>query len=76
MAGEYAPYPARVLDLRFPNFQILEGNSLAVEHPIDVMVRLHKELCRVRKGLVACEPRCHGVSMGADDRQVPDLFVE
>ena len=56
MAGEDAPHLARVLQLRLPDFKILHGNALAVEHPIDVVIGLHKQLCRVGEGLVFCKP--------------------
>jgi hypothetical protein len=57
MTGEDAPDFPCVRQLWLPNLQILKGDSLAVEHPINVMVGLHEELCRIGERLVLCKPR-------------------
>jgi hypothetical protein len=76
MAGEDAPYPAWILDFRLPDFKVLKGNALAVEHPIDIMIRLNEKFRRVRKGLVRGKPACHGVTMRADDWKALYFLIE
>ena len=41
MTGENTPDASRILQCRSPNLQILERNSLAVEHAENVVVGLH-----------------------------------
>ena len=76
MAGENAPDLARVLDLRLPNLQVFEGNPLAIEHPVDIVIGLDEQHCRVRKGLVLRKPGRLRMPVRTDDRQGPDVCVQ
>jgi hypothetical protein len=56
--------------------ELFQRNSPAVEHPEDIMIRDQKQLRRVGKGDVVRIPPGIGVTVGADDGQIPDLAVQ
>src|SRR5580692_10593529 len=76
MAGKDAPDFAGVFQFGLADFQIVQGNSLAIKHAIDVMVWLNKEFGGIGEGLVLCEPRGLRMPMRAHDRQPLDALVE
>ena len=76
MAGKDAPNLAGVFELRMSNLQLFQRNSLAVEHPEDVMIGLHEQLCRVGEWLVPGKPACLRMPVRADDGQASDLRVQ
>src|SRR5258708_20622210 len=55
---------------------MLKGNTLAVKHAKDVVVRNHEQLRRIREGLVLGEPARVSMAVGGDDRQVAYVGVE
>jgi hypothetical protein len=73
--GKDAPDLAGVLHLRHADLKIGHGDALAQEHAIDVVVGLHKELCRIRERLVLGEPSRLRVPVRADDGQILDLRI-
>jgi hypothetical protein len=72
---EQPPYFARVAlaviawrtSLR-ANPEIFERHALAVEHPIDVVIRCDQQLCRIGKRFVVREPARIGMPMWANNR--------
>ena len=64
VAGEDVPDPARVLDHRLPDLQIVHGNALAVQHAEDVVIGLHEERGGIGKRL-----RCGRTSLPACGRE-------
>ena len=76
MAGEDAPNLARILHLLDAYLQILQGDTLAHEHAEDVVIGLHKELCRIGKRFVVCKPGGLSVPMRANDRQPLHMRIE
>ena len=69
VAGEDAPHLARILDPRMADLQLLERNSLAVQHAEDVVIGLHEQRHRVGKRLVARKPSGLRVAVRAHDGQ-------
>jgi hypothetical protein len=57
------------------NPKLLERDTLAVEHPEQVVIRDQKQRRRIGKGDIVGIPPGIGVTVGADDRQVSDLAV-
>ena len=76
MACEDAPDLARVFRFCVPNLKILKRNSLAVEHPEDIVVRLHQQRRGVGKRLISGKPTRLSVSVRAENRQVLYLLVK
>ena len=76
MACEDAPDLAGILQLRLPKLQVFERDPLAIQHPIDVVIGLDKQFCRVWKGFVLRKPGSLRMPMRADDRQAANLGVE
>src|SRR5215471_12466329 len=56
--------------------QVLQPQSLTVEHAEDVMIRRDEQSGRIAERLVVCEPLRVGMAMGADDGQVLDRRVQ
>gem|GEM_PF-793842 len=78
--GDGAPDPARV-GLHGPaveprHAEILQPDTLAVQHAQHVVVRDHQQLGRVRERRVIGEPCRIGVAVRADDRQAGDLGIQ
>src|SRR5580700_6289320 len=59
-----------------PDTERFERDTLAVEHPEDVMVRNDEKRRGVRKWLIAREPCGVGVTVRTDDRQPGDFGIE
>ena len=76
LVGEDAPDPARVLHLVDADFEVVERDSLAVEHAVNVMIGLNEKLGRVRERFVLCKPGSLCVSMGAEDGQCAHAGVK
>jgi hypothetical protein len=76
MAGEDAPDLARILQLGVANLQIFQRDSLAIEHPVDVVIGLDEELCRVGERLVFRKPGRLRMPVRADDGQVSNVCVQ
>jgi len=74
--GEQRCARPRILQFRLPNLEPLKRDSLAVEHPIDVVVGLHEELCRIRERLVPGKPRRLRMPVRTNDRQRSDLLIK
>src|SRR5437879_4363677 len=76
MLRERAPYLAGVFQLGPADFKLFERNALAVEHPINVVIRLHEQLRWIGKRLVARKPGSLGVTMRTDDGQVANARID
>jgi len=76
VAGEDAPDLARVLQFRLADFEVIERDSLAVEHAKDVVIGLHKELCRIGEGLILSKPGRLRMPVRADDGQGANVLVQ
>ena len=63
--------PATVIDA-----ELSEADSLAVQHPEQVVIGLYQQFCRVRERLVPGKPGDIRVTVGADDRQVGRFRVK
>ncbi len=76
MSGERAPDFSGIGKSGLPNLEILEGNTLAVEHAKDVVIRLDEKLCRVGERFIRRKPGRLRVPVRADDGQRAHLFIE
>ncbi len=77
--GEQPPGFARVGSRRAPargDAEPREIDALAVEHPQQIVIRRQQQLRRVAERLVVGEPGGVGVSVRADDREMPHVLVE
>src|ERR1700733_3350292 len=76
VAGKDAPNSPRILHLRLADFKIVKWDSLTQKHPVDVMIRLNKQLGWIRKSFVLREPGGLRVTMRTDDGQIFDARIE
>ena len=76
MAGEDVPDLARVLDFGLAYFQVFHRDALAVEHPVNVVIGLHKQFGRIGKGFIPRKPRGLRVPVRAHDRQRADVGIK
>lgn len=76
MAGEDAPDLARIGDLPASDFEIFQGDALAVQHAEDIVVRLDKERYGIRKGLVVSEPGSLRMAMRTDDGKIANSLID
>ena len=76
VAGKDAPHLARVFQLRLADFEVIEGDALAVKHTEYIMIGLHKEFSGVREGLVLRKPGCLRMPVRADDRQSANVLIK
>ena len=68
MAGKDTPDFTRVCQFGASDFEVFEGNALAIKHTVDVVVGLYKELGWIGKWLILREPSSLRMAMGTDDR--------
>ena len=76
MAGEDTPDFPGILQLRLPNLEILQRDSLAVEHSKDVVVGLHKKLRRIGEGLIPRKPCRLGMPVRTNNGQGSHRLIE
>ena len=58
------------------NAEVLEGNSLAVKHTEDVVIRLNQECRWIGKRLIIGKPFGFRVAMGTENRQIFHAGIE
>ena len=74
--GEDVPDLAGVLDDCLSDSEIVKRDALTVEHPEDVVVRLHEQGGGVRKWSIVSKPSGIGMPVGANDGQVFYMCVQ